>query len=49
MSCVLKSDSGGEKRKKKSKCNVLCGQPFLQDTSGEFVNEKEAWVFIIAV
>lgn len=32
--------------KKKSKRTVLCGQQFLQDTSGEFVSEKAACVFM---
>lgn len=32
------------KTKKKSKCSVLCGQQFLQDTSGEFLSEKETCV-----
>lgn len=34
---------GGNTRKK-SKCSAVCGQQFLQDTSGGFVSEAEACV-----
>lgn len=35
------------KTKMKSQRSVPCGQQFLQDTSGEFVSEKEACVFVL--
>lgn len=46
MSCVLKTDDGGEKtqqQKKQSKCSALCRQQFLRGTS---VSDKEFFVFL---